>query len=715
LAKATEHIQGESSFEQLFEYDEFGNLIKEHFDADADGSIELTLDKDYDKGILKSVKLANTTLWELKTMNSNGQISNYNLGNQLVSRSYDSHDFLSKIDYANDYYIDYDFDSQTGNLQERYISSSNGITENFEYDNLNRLTQISYNNVLQQSIDYSPTGNIKSKTHAGYYEYHTTKRGAINKLSTECSTNDDNPGDKVIYPTIPTDVAPQAQQITYTSAHNPATIIQNNYTYGFAYGPNQSRKIMTRSLDGYGLQYTRYYHGNYEQEINEVDNENIKNFYINGGNGLCALYRIVDGTPTLYHVHTDHLGSIIALKNSATDALDEQYSYDAWGRRRNADTYAYTGFTVSLTNRGYTGHEHLDAVQLINMNGRMYDPILGRMLSPDNNIQAPDFSQSLNRYSYCINNPLMYTDPDGEWFGIDDAIAAGFGFIVGYASYGFTTGNWGWKAVASGGIGAGVAWLGWNTMGAGTAALAHGAGSATSFSAGMTAVFGSASGSYGLQFAALTALNVSSHGGDITTADRKGWDGVWAMGGYMAGSVLSTSLKPFSIGAKQAGLGLRQFAGVSLTNNLSDNMENGFFNFHSVHVGPVGWDANRQKNNHTDGWGGFYTIGSHGLTGDQRFAMGFETVLGLSLVKSDIYLPKRIKPITGGDAYWKTANCYRQAYKFGHAVIKTSQIGVWSRNLLQASDAYFMLTEQQTTYQYWYNKRFNDDGTLNGW
>jgi len=113
--------------------------------------------------------------------------------------------------------------------------------------------------------------------------------------------------------------------------------------------------------------------------------------------------------------------------------------------------------------------------------------------------------------------------------------------------------------------------------------------------------------------------------------------------------------------------------------------------------------------------GGFYTIGSPGLKGDQRFAMGFETVLSLSLVKSDIYLPKRIKPITGGDAYWKFANCYRQASKFGHTIVRTSQIGVWSRNILQASDAYFMLTEQQTTYQHWYNSRFNADGTLNGY
>jgi hypothetical protein len=47
------------------------------------------------------------------------------------------------------------------------------------------------------------------------------------------------------------------------------------------------------------------------------------------------------------------------------------------------------------------------------MNGRVYDPVLGRFLSPDPYVQQPDFSQSLNRYSYCLNNPLIYTDPSG--------------------------------------------------------------------------------------------------------------------------------------------------------------------------------------------------------------------------------------------------------------------------------------------------------------
>jgi RHS repeat-associated protein len=80
--------------------------------------------------------------------------------------------------------------------------------------------------------------------------------------------------------------------------------------------------------------------------------------------------------------------------------------------------------------RGYTGHEHLPEFGLINMNARLYDPAVGRFLSPDPFVQAPDFSQSFNRYSYCLNNPLIYTDPTGEYFLIDDLIAAIIGGTV---------------------------------------------------------------------------------------------------------------------------------------------------------------------------------------------------------------------------------------------------------------------------------------------
>ena len=61
-------------------------------------------------------------------------------------------------------------------------------------------------------------------------------------------------------------------------------------------------------------------------------------------------------------------------------------------------------------------HEHLDEMGLIHMNGRIFDPLIGRFMSADPFIQAPENLQSHNRFAYVMNNPLAYTDPSGYFF-----------------------------------------------------------------------------------------------------------------------------------------------------------------------------------------------------------------------------------------------------------------------------------------------------------
>ena len=122
-------------------------------------------------------------------------------------------------------------------------------------------------------------------------------------------------------------------------------------------------------------------------------------------------------------------------------------SFDAWGARRQAvipNTNIYQTYDLlgsngvwknlsneieNTTNRGFTGHEHFDQVGIIHMNGRIYDPEIGRFLQADPMIQDPYDTQSLNRYSYVMNNPLSYTDPSGYlrlrkgWWRLPAAIA----------------------------------------------------------------------------------------------------------------------------------------------------------------------------------------------------------------------------------------------------------------------------------------------------
>ena len=86
-----------------------------------------------------------------------------------------------------------------------------------------------------------------------------------------------------------------------------------------------------------------------------------------------------NGTVKGYHAFTDNLSSILSVVDeNGTKVFDA--SYDAWGKQ------TITLNTIGL-HRVYTGHEMLSEFDIINMNGRLYDPVLGRFFSPDIYVQ----------------------------------------------------------------------------------------------------------------------------------------------------------------------------------------------------------------------------------------------------------------------------------------------------------------------------------------
>jgi RHS repeat-associated protein len=121
-----------------------------------------------------------------------------------------------------------------------------------------------------------------------------------------------------------------------------------------------------------------------------------------------------DDSPLPYLILTDHLGSVDLITDRYGNVVDSM-SFDAWGNRRNYNNWQQKDNTVHLIDRGFTMHQHLDSFNLINMGGRVYDPVVAQFLSPDPYVQAPDNTQNLNRYNYCYNSPLMYKDPTGEF------------------------------------------------------------------------------------------------------------------------------------------------------------------------------------------------------------------------------------------------------------------------------------------------------------
>lgn len=129
--------------------------------------------------------------------------------------------------------------------------------------------------------------------------------------------------------------------------------------------------------------------------------------YGNAAGKLVAIHQTDDRGERMRYVHLDHLGSVWAMTGD-DGAVIAEYNYDPWGRRRNPETWDYYDSYEqqgAAMERGFGGHEQLDILDMVNMGGRMYDPYMGRFLTPDPLVQAPDNTQSLNRYAYCLNTP----------------------------------------------------------------------------------------------------------------------------------------------------------------------------------------------------------------------------------------------------------------------------------------------------------------------
>ena len=303
-----------------------------------------------------------------------------------------------KLDDGNLQDFTYQFDPLTGNLLVR-TDGLNNQTEQFGYDNLNRLTSIG-----NRVIAYADNGNITSMDGVGMMEYGTTSRPyQITSL----------------YPESDNVVPSRVQNVSYTCYSRPSILTEGGRSAAFTYD-GEGKRVKMYVADGSTQLLTRYYVGD-RYEFDQTSGGTKERLYL-GGDAYSApmvLQRENGGEWTAYNICRDYLGSITHIA-SLDGTLVAEYSYDPWGRLRDPETleiYAAGEEPELFLGRGFTGHEHLTWFGLINMNARLYDPLLGRFLSPDPYVQAPDFTQNFNRYSYALNNPLRYTDVTGEFLG----------------------------------------------------------------------------------------------------------------------------------------------------------------------------------------------------------------------------------------------------------------------------------------------------------
>ena len=130
-------------------------------------------------------------------------------------------------------------------------------------------------------------------------------------------------------------------------------------------------------------------------------------------------------------MYRDYLGSIVMLTDEDGNIAERRH-FDPWGQSIKVEESAGKVLQgLTLLDRGFTGHAHLQTVGLIHMNGRLYDPALHRFLQPDNYVQDPFNTQNFNRYGYCLNNPLVYVDKNGEFLWAAVIIGAIFGAYTG--------------------------------------------------------------------------------------------------------------------------------------------------------------------------------------------------------------------------------------------------------------------------------------------
>ncbi|MEO1626987.1 MAG: RHS repeat-associated core domain-containing protein, partial [Bacteroidota bacterium] len=383
----------------------------------------LKLDYSYDSnGFLTTIKhlATNHTLFTTQAMNGREQYTSYKLGNNKTTaitynqgvptryRSTGIQDLIMSWNYTN------------GNLNYRY-DAIKARYESFTYDNLNRLKTAQVSGQPTKSVNYAANGNITSKTDVGNYYYPPGKNNAVIRVSNSSST----------IPTV-------TQDISYTQFDQPSKVSEGNFELDYTYGQDRQRIKSVLKENGV-TKAIRLYLGDFERQTKQGAVKDIH--YVDAGQGTVAMVVKYNGVYQFYYTYTDHLGSILRVTDANATTVAEQ-NFDAWGRKRNASTWTYANVNSvpDWLYRGYTSHEEMPEFDLINMNGRLYDPIVGRMLAVDNHVQSPNSTQNYNRYTYALNNPLSYTDPSGEvlWY-----VPVIVGAVVGaYAGASIASGSW---------------------------------------------------------------------------------------------------------------------------------------------------------------------------------------------------------------------------------------------------------------------------------
>jgi hypothetical protein len=213
----------------------------------------------------------------------------------------------------------YYFSPDTGNLSWRQNNKHTNLREDFQYDNLDRLTNVQHDTMALSMTYDGSTGGILSKSDAGTFNYEANSY-AISSIDPS------------------TGLAPaDTQLINYTSFQSVSSISEKNYEADFIYNSDNNRVRMLVKQNGNAI-LTRWYSN--ESYIKENDGITAKEYTFIGGDAYSAPVVAItqNNSKVYYSLLRDYLGNIIQAVDSTNTPVAE-YSYDAWGRMRDPATW----------------------------------------------------------------------------------------------------------------------------------------------------------------------------------------------------------------------------------------------------------------------------------------------------------------------------------------------------------------------------------------
>jgi RHS repeat-associated protein len=378
-------------------------------------SYQLKLQYTYASGLLQSISDSASGIhyWTANTANSRSQITQATLGNNIViNRNFDAVTGWLNSSQAgigggtglqNQSYA---FDP-VGNLTQRQ-DNTQGLSENFYYDNLNRLSYSTLNGTTNLTMGYDTTGmgNIASRSDVNSgvaWTYDPVHKHQVTGAGTGYAFTYDPNGNMV---------TGRGGTMSWYSFNQPDVITNSAGSAQFFYGQNHQYYKQIEN----GSKTTTYIGGLLEKVVVSGGYTEYRHLIWADG-AMIEVDRTTGTNSNTYYVTQDHLGSSAVITNSA-GVVQVSEDFGAWGARRGSNwqgspSSADNAAIANTTSRGYTGHTMLDSVKMVHMNGRVYDRVIGRFLSADPHVQNPGNTQSFNRYSYVNNNPLSFVDPTG--------------------------------------------------------------------------------------------------------------------------------------------------------------------------------------------------------------------------------------------------------------------------------------------------------------